>query len=189
MSTTTFPVTMTVEEFLSLPENPSVERMLIDGELWEKPMTRRNRRHSRAETRVAYLLERWAEENDQPLHVFSGEAVVRFPERSTLVGIDVAVVSTEVLSAQPDETTLIYGIPLLAVEILSPSDKQDEIQAKVAAYLEASVKLVWVVDPVFRTVSVYRPDADPVMFAGDEPLTAEPFLPGFNAPTSKCFQR
>lgn len=189
MSTVTIPNSMTVEEFLALPEDPSVERMLVDGELWEKPVTRRNRRHSRTETRVSHLLESWAEENEQPLEVFSGEAGVRFPERSTLVGIGVVVVSTEVLSTRPDETTLIHGVPLLAVEILSPSDKQEEIQVKVAAYLEAGVKLVWVVDPVFRTVSVYRPDADPEMFAGDEPLTAEPHLPGFSVPTFKCFQR
>ena len=43
---------MTTEELLALPED-DVERWLIDGELRERPMTVRNRFHSRVMVRVA----------------------------------------------------------------------------------------------------------------------------------------
>ncbi len=49
------PSLMTTEQMLALPED-GVERELIRGQLREKPMTRRSRRHSRTEAAVAYLL-------------------------------------------------------------------------------------------------------------------------------------
>ena len=50
---------MTTEELLALPADESVERELIRGVLRERPMTRRNRRHSRTESKVVAILDRW----------------------------------------------------------------------------------------------------------------------------------
>jgi hypothetical protein len=44
---------------------------------------------------------------------------------------------------------------------------------------EDRMKLVWIVDPTFRTVTVYRRDAEPKLFNATEALSAEPHLPGF----------
>ncbi|HEY2251708.1 MAG TPA: hypothetical protein VGH74_11630, partial [Planctomycetaceae bacterium] len=52
---------MTVEEFLALPDD-GVQRDLFYGVVREYPgktVTRRNRRHSRVEARLAYLLNSW----------------------------------------------------------------------------------------------------------------------------------
>jgi len=46
---------MTTEELLALPED-GVDRYLIRGLLREKPMTKRNRWHTRVEARIVYLL-------------------------------------------------------------------------------------------------------------------------------------
>jgi Uma2 family endonuclease len=89
---------------------------------------------------------------------------------------------------QSDETTMVDGAPVVAVEILSPSDKQEEIDEKVSEYLTCGVAQVWVVNPRFRTISVFRPDAEPVLFNVDQALTAEPHLPGFSLPLAKLFQ-
>ncbi len=51
---------------------------------------------------------------------------------NTLVGIDVAYFSAEVLERQTDETTLIEGPPTLAIEVLSPSDRTEDIRDKVS---------------------------------------------------------
>jgi Uma2 family endonuclease len=76
---------------------------------------------------------------------------------------------------------------VLAVEILSPTDTQEEIHEKIDEYLAAGVALVWVIDPADRTVRVYRPDARPQLFNDEQELTGEPHLPGFRAPVARLF--
>ena len=49
------------------------------------------------------------------------------------------------------------GTPDQVVEILSPSDKQQEIDAKIDEFMDVGVKQVWIVDPHDKTVTVYRP--------------------------------
>ncbi len=181
---------MTAEEFLALPTDDSVERMLIRGEVWEKPMTRRNRFHSGTEAAVAYLLTAWLRTRPQPRgRVFSGEAGVRLTrDPDSIVGIDVAYFSPEQLrSAESADTTLLVGPPTLAVEILSPSDRIDEIQAKLDEYLGAGVPIVWVVDPHFKAVTVYRPGQGPVTLHGEALMQDETHLPGFRVAVAELF--
>lgn len=106
----------------------------------------------------------------------------------TTVGIDVAYASAETVARQSDETTMLDGPPVLAVEILSPSDKQEEIDEKVEEYLAAGVALVWVVNPRFRTVTVFRADAEPELFNVRQQLSAEPHLPGFCVAVNDIFK-
>src|SRR5437762_3389664 len=114
---------MTTEELLALPEN-GMERWLIAGELREKPMIKRNRVHSSTRVCTATELEIWRRRQPEPRgQVLGGEAVVILElDPDTTVGIDVVYVSAEVMVKQTEQTTLIDGIPTLAVEILSPND-------------------------------------------------------------------
>lgn len=190
MSTATPNKPMTAEEFLALPEDPDVERELIQGEVWEREMTRRSKKHSSTESMIGHRLLNWLEKQQQPHGtVASGEAgciLRRNPDSA--VGIDVAYFSAEAAQLDDKDTTLFDGPPLLAVEILSPSDKHDLVDAKIQDYLQANVALVWIVDPTFKTVTVYRPDAKPEMFSGDDQISGEPHLPGFTLPVSQLFQ-
>ena len=103
------------------------------------------------------------------------------------MGIDVAYVSAEIAAKEPG-SPYFEGPPVLAVEILSPSDKQEEIDEKVGLYLELGVAIVWVVNPIFRTVCVYRPGELPVLFNESQEIAAEPYLPGFRASVAKFFR-
>jgi Uma2 family endonuclease len=152
-------------------------------------MTRRNRRHSYTESKIVKLLDLWLDSRPQPRgEVLCGEVGFRIRKNpDTTVGIDVAYMSPETAAANPPDAALIDGPPVLAVEILSPSDQHEDISEKVQAYLDAGVKLVWVADPVFRTICVYRPDAAPVLFNDTQELTAEPHLPGFRAAVAELF--
>jgi Uma2 family endonuclease len=139
------------------------------------------RLHARVEARIVSLLDRWLAVQREPRgEILSGEAgcILRRDPDST-VGIDVAFISVEMAARQSDDTLLIDGPPVLAVEILSPSDRQDDIDEKVAEYLNAGVALVGVVNPRFRTVSVFRVDAEPELFNVRQELRAEPHLRGF----------
>jgi Uma2 family endonuclease len=181
---------MTLEEFLRLPHDDRLDRELICGELRERPMTYRNRWHSHIEATIAYILNAWLRTLPRPRgKVYSGEVgCILRRDPDTIVGIDVAYMAAQAEVLNVDGTSLLVGAPLLAVEILSPSDRFDDINEKVDGYLAAGVPLVWVVDPHFRTVRVHRPDAEPVLFNVEHELSGDPDLPGFRCAVAEIFE-
>ena len=106
----------------------------------------------------------------------------------TTVGIDITYVSPEVLARQTDESSLIDGVPLLTVEILSPSDTVDEINEKIDAYLSAGVPLVWIIEPYRRTATIYRPQEPPRLVTEREELSGGMVLPGFRVSLADLFR-
>jgi Uma2 family endonuclease len=179
---------MTTEQLLALPDD-GVERWLIRGQLREKPMTYRNRFHSRTMARLARFLDVWLDQQPEPRgSVLVGEAGVRLRrDPDTTVGIDVVYISAELAARQSDDTTLIDGVPVLAVEILSPNNTVEEIDEKIDQYLEAGVPLVWIIDPHDRTVTIYRPDQEPEFVNAHQELSGEPHLPGFRVAVADLF--
>jgi Uma2 family endonuclease len=182
------PALLTTEEMLALPANGTA-RWLIRGQLREEPMTVRNRWHSRIMVRVAQLLANWLDRQPEPRgSVLCGEAGVRLRrDPDTTVGIDVVYISAELAARQGDETSLIDGVPILVVEILSPSDTQEQIDEKLDSYLQAGVRVVWVIDPHDRTLVVYRPGAEPAMVNARQELSGDPDLPDFRVPLASFF--
>jgi Uma2 family endonuclease len=179
---------MTTEEFLSLPDD-GVDRELVRGELREKGMIRRNFPHSRTESNIAKLLGNWLDRQPTPRGIVaSGEVGFRLRRNpDTVVGVDVAYISAQAAAATPARARIVEGPPVLAVEILSPSDQQRDIIEKIEDYLESGVKIIWIVEPIFRTVTIYRPDEPPILVNDTQQLTAEPHLPGFATAVSAVF--
>jgi Uma2 family endonuclease len=179
---------MTAEQFLALPED-GMERELIRGELKERPMTVRNQYHAEVMAIVSQRLRNWLESLPAASgKVYAGDVgciLQRDPD--LVVGIDVAYFSEHALSQASSATTLLEGAPVLAVEILSPSDTQENIVEKVDNYLSAGTALVWLIDPHFRTVTVYRADRTIETFDHTRTLTVEPHLPGFAVAVPKLF--
>jgi Uma2 family endonuclease len=81
----------------------------------------------------------------------------------------------------------IQGAPDLAVEIISPTDRASEVKAKAQDWLEAGCRVVWVVDPETKTVTVYRGGAETVLFRESDTLSGGDVLPGFSLPVSEIF--
>jgi Uma2 family endonuclease len=192
MSVVETPRKMTAEELLAMPDD-GVERWLIRGELRENresDMNRRNPDHSGTLSNVVEFLGAWARKQSKPRgKVYAGDIAFKLrPDRPTLVGIDVAYVSAELRASTPKGRRLIEGVPILAVEILSPSDVHADVTEKVQEYLDAGVAAVWVIDPDFETVLVYRKDAEPISFNRQQELTADPYLPGFRFRVSELFE-
>ena len=186
----TAPRAMTTQELLAVPEDGK-ERELIRGELREREMTRRNRLHAATESRIVHLLLNYLDSSSKvQAEVLSGEAgsvIAQNPD--TAVGIDVAVFSLDTLSQQTDDSTWVVGVPLLAVEILSPSDKHEDVHEKISEYLRSGVPLVWEVDPDFQTVRVFQPNHEPIMFNRTQQLDAGDVLPGFQVPVADFFPK
>lgn len=85
-----------------------------------------------------------------------GVRLQRDPDRT--VGVDLVDLAqdTSARVEADDSTTIIDGVPSLAVEILSPSDTMDEIELKIDIFRDAGVPVVWVMNPNRRTVTVFR---------------------------------
>ena len=83
----------------------------------------------------------------------------------------------------------VEGAPLLAVEVLSPSDSHEGTTDKIGTYLRCGVKLVWIVDPVFQTVTVFRPDTAPALFNATQEIDGGTSLPGFRVAIREFFAR
>src|SRR5437764_871682 len=132
------PRKMTTEELFKLPDD-GMHREIIRGELRERPqMTMRNHVHSRTEARIAKLLGIWLDTRPSPRgEIASGEAGFRLHrDPESTVGIDVAYAPADVVAATPPTQPFFEGPPVLAVEILSPSDKHEDVVDKVNLYLE-----------------------------------------------------
>jgi Uma2 family endonuclease len=108
---------------------------------------------------------------------------VIFADRDTVRAPDVAFVRRERLPAL--SRTFVGVPPDLAVEILSPSDRLADALSKVSMYLQAGVPLVWLIDPVRRTATIFRQEKAPVTIGDDAVLDGEEVLPGFTLPLAK----
>ena len=182
------PARMTAEEMLILPEN-GMDRELIRGELRETPVTRRNQDHGSITSEITYLLEKWCKPRPKPRgRVVSGEAGFRLRSNpDSFVGIDVAYVSPAVVAESSRDFPYFEGPPVLAVEILSPSDSHRAITEKIKLYQECEVPIIWIVNPDVFTVTVYRRGALPALFNMNDELSCEPEMPGFRLPVAQIF--
>lgn len=119
--------------------------------------------------------------------VFSSDASYQcFPERPRSLRKPDASVILRTRLSQPGSGN--FRIPPdLAVEVISPNDEYEEIDAKIGDYLSVQVPLIWIVCPNNRTVTVVRPDGSSVRLGGDVTITADPVLPGFNCPIRDFF--
>ena len=186
----------TTEDLLAIPDD-GIRRWIIDGRLYEQlpdetrteeDMTVRNRFHSSAMANITTLLNNWRWTQPEPWGaVVCGEAGVRFPGDENTIGVDVAYVPPDVVIQQTDESTIIQGVPSLIVEILSPTDKQQEIDQWLAAYRDAGVPLVWVVSTSQQTIMICRRGEEPTMVNVKQELDGGDLLPGFRVPVAKLF--
>lgn len=101
---------------------------------------------------------------------------------------DVAFVSWDRLPGRRMPTVPIPALaPDLAVEVLSAGNTPDEMARKRHDYFTAGVRLVWIVDPVARTVAVYTAPDDAMVLAETALLDGGEVLPGFTLPLQELF--
>ncbi len=126
---------ISLEEYLENPTEPESE--YLDGELFQKAMGTNH--HARLQLRLGVLLYRFE-------GLGLGQAVV---EQSIRVRPD-AVLIPDVAVLIPDnaEGGVITSVPLLCIEILSPSDRFSYTVRKCKEYTRCGVPACWIFDPV-----------------------------------------
>ena len=172
------PTTMTLEEFL---EHDVEGYEYVNGEL--VPMAPPSREHGEISVNVIHYL--YSHVYQQKLgRLYTAETTFQVGERTAKP--DVAFVSTARLTG--DKTKGFSIPPDLAIEVVSPSDVQSRIAEKALAYLNAGTRLVWVLEPVSKTVTVYRSERDIEMLTRDDTLTGGDVVPEFSCPVAHLFE-
>ena len=77
--------------------------------------------------------------------------------------------------------------PDFVLELCSPGDSLNLVQAKMEEYIENGVSLGWLIDRKNRTVHIYRPDQTPQILEDPTSVSGDPELPGFSLPMAKIW--
>lgn len=177
--------TITVEEFYEKALE-GFRGELVKGELRETMPT--SILHGIIAGRIAIILGMFVLQNklgevltaETGFKLFVNEKTVRVP--------DVAFLSNEKLAEVEDFSKFYNGTPDLAVEVISPSESYDEVQEKLEDYLAAGVKMVWIVRPKQKTVTVYHSIFDFKIYNEAEEITGETVLPDFKCKLNDIFR-
>jgi Uma2 family endonuclease len=148
---------------------------LVDGEI--RRMSPAGGRHGDAGAQLIALLVAFVKARRLG-RVFTPDTGFRLPS-GNVRSPDVSFVATGRFENEKAPIDYIPLAPDLAVEVLSPGDRPRELLDKVGEYLEAGVRLAWVIDPESRTATRYRSLNDVGVFFADDDLDGEDVLPGF----------
>ena len=78
-------------------------------------------------------------------------------------------------------------VPDLVVEVLSPNDNAEDIERKVGEYLDAGIRLVWIISSEARTIRIHRRDGSGLWLKSDGELSGEDVIPGFRCRVADLF--
>jgi Uma2 family endonuclease len=144
-------------------------------------------RHGRIMSRVCFHMEAYADESGAGV-VFANGGVIVEQGPDVVRGPDVAFVTTSRLPPDWDFSGYLPFGPDLAIEIISPSEEQHDIEKKIAEYFAAGTRLVWLFDPETRTVTARRPDGSARVDVEGEEVDGEDVLPGFRLAVAEIFR-
>ena len=176
---------VTVDEFLEM-QLPEGKAELVRGEVRVTPPA--GGPHGAAVSNLFLLLGSYVRDNKLG-RVFAdgfGYELTQLPH--TVRVPDLSFVRTDALPRSGIGPGLLKLTPDLAVEVLSPSESASALEEKLDDYAFAGTQLMWVVDPVRRTVTVVAADA-PVRWLRDgDTLDGGILLPGFSCTVSEIFE-
>lgn len=186
-TTTATGAKLTAEDFLELvqrPENANKWLELERGEVIEMPAP--TKPHGFVCLNIGRLVANYTFEVGRFYAVGNDSGVILRRNPDTVRGPDVAVYDD---ASTFEDLHPKYGevAPLLAVEVLSPSDRMGKVTQKVREYLEAGTRIVWVVDPEDKCVQIHRPGELPAVAWEPDELSGYDVLPGFTCKVAALF--
>jgi len=174
----------TADELLVMPDD-GYRYELIEGELIR--MSPAGAQHGMVAVRITAPLAMHVKANELG-EVYAAETGFKLQsDPDTVRAPDVAFVSQN----RVDEAGLVkgywIGAPDFAVEVLSPDDSMQMTDEKAKHWLSAGAKLVWVVNPKRRSVTVYRSLIEIFEVAEDGILDGGDVIPGFQLAVTDIF--
>lgn len=159
---------LTADEFWDLPEPAHGGRMeLVAGRVvTEMPV---GEIHAFLAVRLAALFLAFVEKHHLGrVYVELGHRLASEPD--TVRAPDVSFLPRA--EGAPLSVRYVEEAPALAVEIMSPDDRESDVAGKVEEYLDGGATRVWIVRPTNRTVTVHRPGGDAHTYTGRDVLTS-----------------
>ena len=182
MSTTTKP--MTADELLLLPRG-RFRYELIKGEL--RTMSPAGDEHGIVIMNLAAPLAVYVKVNKLGF-VYGAETGFKIEtDPDTVRAPDIAFITRERIEQSGIYKGYRPGAPDLAVEVLSPGDTSEEVDEKIAEWLTAGARMVWVVSPKRRTVTVYRSLKEIKILTEQDELDGADVVPGFHCRVADIF--
>ena len=176
---------VTAEELLAMPDD-GFRYELVRGEL--RKMAPAGRVHGKRGNRVNYSLSAHVYENDLGETYLAETGFHLETDPDHVLAPDVAFVRKEREDAiGGDSDGYFFGPPDLAVEVISPTDRYTEVEAKVKEWFAGGTLMVIVVNPRNRTVRVYRSLADSDLLTEDDTLNGGDVVPGWRLPVADIF--
>lgn len=175
----------TIEDLCEMPEKPGVRFELVDGELIEVPGA--GVVDGLISALLCRLLYTFVEEHTRGivLHDGVGFALASDPPRLHIP--DVSFVSWRRVPPAGFPEGFWPGAPDLAVEIVSPNDRAEDVHAKVRDYIEAGSEAVWVLWPRERSVTVHLAGESLRELLATDVLDGGEVLPGLSIRVSDLF--
>ncbi|MCL1465542.1 Uma2 family endonuclease [Argonema galeatum] len=161
----------TLEDYML---NPPDNTEWVDGELVEKNGS--TAKHGRTQSRLSYYWGNYMNSNN-----LGGEVYISADCRTVGRGRcpDVAYLTTELLTQYGNNFTVLpQSFPLIA-EIISPTDKAEEVFTKVREYLESGCQEIWLIFPDSQWVLVITQQQQKLFNLGDV-VSTQIMLPGFS---------
>jgi Uma2 family endonuclease len=175
---------MTAEEFLTYVGPPGCKVELVRGEVVTVCLP--GFRHGWSQGRTYSVLDQYVRTTRL------GRAVVETGVRTdrgpdTVRGPDVSYWSAERLPLDQIPVGYPELAPDLCVEVLSPHNRLARIREKMREYFAREVRMVWVVDPEDRTLTVYRSLDEGLLLHENATVQVEDVLPGFRCQVAELF--
>jgi Uma2 family endonuclease len=175
---------ITAEEFSMMPDPPDgSQQELVRGVIITMPPP--GGLHGFSCSRAFRLLDQFVEGPKLGTVLPNDTGFITERDPDTVRGADVSYWSRERLPIIP--AGYIEVVPDLAVEVVSPNDHYSRVQKKVRHYLAQGVRLIWVVDPEDRSVTVYRSGQQATILGETDTLSGEDVLPGFSCRVADLF--
>ncbi len=180
---------ISAEQFLEIVEQPDFDNRkveLVEGDIVDMPLP--NPIHAAILATLSTKLNLFVTESELG-RVLVGDApfvLGRSAEgKDTLRGLDIAYISAERLPGNLPPSPL-HVAPDLAVEIISPSNKAEDIEKKIEQLLDAGTTLIWIVYPDLQRVKVLTNERTFKLKERDV-LTGGDVLPGFEIRVADIF--
>jgi Uma2 family endonuclease len=175
---------ITAEMLEHMPQ-PNARTELVKGIVISQPFN--GLEHGAIAATICMWLGRFifAQQLGEVLATGTGFTLAHDPD--TVRAPDAAFVTAERVAQIKRRRGYFDGAPDLAVEVVSPDDKAEEVDEKVLDYLEAGTRLVWVVQPRTKTITVYRSLDQVRVLTQRDMLDGADVVPGFAVPVKEIF--
>jgi len=169
--TTALPSSLTLEEFLKLPETKPASEF-IDGQIRQKPMPQG--KHSRLQLKFCDAVNQVVETPRVALAF--PELRCTFGERSIVPDATVFVWERIPFEADGEVPNAFEISPDWTVEILSPHQRATKVISNILHCLKYGTQLGWLIDPDERLILAFIPGQEPIELTGSQRLPMPKFI-------------